>query len=147
VDEATNKFEEHAPTFVKQVANQAKGLIQEATHKAEKVVNEAQSGGAKAAASYVATESKQIVLTGSVKLWSGLNHYPPIHAVAEMAVPTAAHWSEKYNNVVKDITGKGYAVFGYLPLIPIDEIAKAFKQGEGNVSADHETSSGEDYSD
>lgn len=147
VDEATNKFEEHAPTFVKQVANQAKGLIQEATHKAEKVVNEAQSGGAKAAANYVATESKQIVLASSVKLWSGLNHYPPFHAVAEMAVPTAAHWSEKYNHVVKDITGKGYTLFGYLPLIPIDEIAKAFKQGEVNVSADHETSSVEDFSD
>lgn len=148
VDEATNKFEEHAPPFAKQVANQAKGLIQQVTHKAEKAVNEAQSGGAKAAANYVATESKQIVLTGSVKLWSGLNNYPVFHAVAEMAVPTAAHWSEKYNHVVKDITGKGYAVFGYLPLIPIDEIAKAFKQGEGNnVSPDHETASVEYFSD
>ncbi|KEH41843.1 REF/SRPP-like protein At1g67360 [Medicago truncatula] len=123
------------------------GLIQEATHEAEKVVNEAQSGGAKAAVNYVATKSKQIVLTSLVKIWSGLNHYPPFHAVAEMAVPTTARWSEKYNHVVKDITRKGYTVFGYLPLIPIDEIAKAFKQGEVNVSADHETSSGEDFSD
>ncbi|KAK2438046.1 hypothetical protein P8452_33820 [Trifolium repens] len=147
VDEATNKFDEHAPPFVKQVANQAKGLIQEVTHKAEKAVNEAQSGGAKAAASYVATESKQIVLTGSVKLWSGLNHYPPFHAVAELAIPTAAHWSEKYNHVVKDISGKGYAVFGYLPLIPIDEIAKAFKQGEGKVSADYDKATVKDVSD
>ncbi|MCH96118.1 REF/SRPP-like protein, partial [Trifolium medium] len=147
VDEATKKFDEHAPPFAKQVANQAKGLIQEVTHKAEKAVNEAQSGGAKAAANYVATESKQIVLTGSVKLWSGLNQYPPFHAVAELAVPTVAHWSEKYNHVVKDISGKGYAVFGYLPLIPIDEIAKAFKQGEGKVSADHEKASKKDVSD
>ena len=144
VDEATNKFNEKAPPFVKQVANQANDLIQEVTHKAEKVVSEAQSGGARAAANYVATESKQIVLTGSVKLWVGLNHYPPFHAVAEMAVPTATYWSEKYNNVVKNITGKGYAVSGYLPLIPIDEIAKAFKQGECNVMANHETASVED---
>lgn len=136
MDEATHKFDEHAPPLVKQVASQAKGWIQEVTHKAEKVVSEAQSGGAKAAAHYVATESKQFVLNGSVKLWGGLNHYPLFHAVAEMAVPTAAHWSEKYNHVVKDMAGKGCAVCGYLPLIPIDDIAKAFKQGEATVSAD-----------
>ncbi|CAK8578412.1 unnamed protein product [Lathyrus sativus] len=147
VDDATNKFDKHAPPFAKQVANQAKGLIQEVTHKAEKVVNEAQSGGAKAAANYVVTESKQVVLTNSVKLWSGLNHYALFHAVAEMAIPTVAHWSEKYNHVVKNISGKGYAVSGYLPLIPVDEIAKAFKQGEGNVSVDQQNFLVKDVSD
>ncbi|XP_057752644.1 REF/SRPP-like protein At1g67360 [Arachis stenosperma] len=134
VDEASQKFEEHAPPLVKQVARQAKGLIEEVTQKAEKVVSEAQSGGAKAAAHYVAEESKHIVLTGSVKLWNGLNHYQLFHAVAEMAVPTAAHWLESYNHVVEDLTAKGYGVFQYLPLVPIDEIAKAFKQGEGEAN-------------
>jgi len=136
VDEAAHKFDEHAPSLAKQVASQVTCLVQEVTHKAEKVVSEAQSGGARAAANYVATESKQIVLSGSVKLWTGLNQYPPFHSVAEMAVPRAAHWSEKYNNVVKGTSEKGFAVFGYLPLIPIDEIATAFKQGEGNVNED-----------
>ncbi|XP_027342599.1 REF/SRPP-like protein At1g67360 [Abrus precatorius] len=140
VDEATHKFDEYAPPLVKQVATQAKGLIEEVTHKSERVVGEAQSGGPRAAAHYVATESKQIVLVGSVKLWGGLNHYSPFHAVAEMAVPTVAHWSEKYNHVVKHMSGKGYAVFGYLPLIPIDDIAKAFKQGEANVNGDEAAS-------
>ncbi|CAL0324909.1 unnamed protein product [Lupinus luteus] len=70
------------------------------------------------------------MLIGSVKLWAGLNHYPPFHAVAKMAVPTAAHWSEKYNHVVKGIVGKGYSISGYLPSIPIDGIVKAFKPGE-----------------
>ncbi|TKY59892.1 REF/SRPP protein [Spatholobus suberectus] len=134
VDEATHKFDEHAPPLVKQVASQVNCLVQEVTHTAEKVVSEAQSGGARAAAHYVAAETKQIVLFGSVKLWNGLNHYPPFHAVAEMAVPTAAHWSEKYNNVIKGMSEKGCAVFGYLPLIPADDIAKAFKQGEANVN-------------
>ncbi|CAI8616985.1 unnamed protein product [Vicia faba] len=97
VDEATNKFDECAPPFAKQVVNQAKGLIQEVTHKADKVVNEAQSG---------------------------LNHYALFHAVAELAIPTAARWSEKYNHVVKNISGKGYAVSGYLPLIPVDLLMK-----------------------
>ncbi|CAJ1938841.1 unnamed protein product [Sphenostylis stenocarpa] len=136
VDEATRKFDEHAPSFVKQVASQVNCLVQEVTNKAENVVSEAQSGGARAVAQYVATESKKIVVFGSVKVWFGLNHYPPFHAVAEMAVPTAAYWSEKYNNVVKGMTVKGGGVFGYLPLIPIDDIAKAFKQGEGNVNED-----------
>ena len=134
MDEATHKLDEHAPPLVKQVASQAKGLIQEVTHQAEKVVSEAQSGGPRAAAHYVAEESKHFVITGSVKLWNGLNHYPPFHTVAEMAVPTAAHWSEKYNHVVKDMTAKGYTVFGYLPLVPIDEISKAFKQGEAKAN-------------
>lgn len=141
VDEATHKFNEHAPPSVKQVASQAKVVIHEVRHKAERVVSEAQSGGPRAVATYVATESKQFVLIGSVKLWAGLNHYQPFHAVAKMAVPTVAHWSEKYNHVIKGIAGKGYSIFGYVPLIPIDEIAKAFKQGEAKVKKGDEASS------
>ncbi|KAF4396619.1 hypothetical protein G4B88_028933 [Cannabis sativa] len=49
-----------------------------------------------------------------------VNSYPAIHQVAEKAAPTAAQWSEKYNHTVKDLTQKGYAVFGYLPLVPVD---------------------------
>ena len=136
MDEATHKFDEHAPSFAKYVASQAKDLIQKVAHEAGKVASEAQCGGPRAAMHYVTTESKHFLLDNSVKLWKGLNHYPTFHAVAEMAVPTAAHWSEKYNHVIKNMTGKGYAVFGYLPLIPIDDIAKAFKQGEGNMQGD-----------
>ncbi|KAK7359380.1 hypothetical protein VNO77_01338 [Canavalia gladiata] len=142
VDEGSHKLEELAPPLVKQVTRQAKGLIMEMRDKAEKVVSEAECGGAGAAAQYVATESKQFVVIGSVKLWSGLNHYPPFHAVAEMTIPTAAHWSEKYNQMVKNMSGKGYGLFGYLPLIPIDDIAKAFRHGEANnVNGDDQAAS------
>ncbi|KAK7306364.1 hypothetical protein VNO77_44298 [Canavalia gladiata] len=140
VDEATHKFDEHAPPFAKQLVDQAKGLIQQATDKTGKVACEARSGGPRAAVNYVTTESKHFLLINSVKLWNGLNHYPPFHALAEMAVPTAAHWSEKYNDMIKVIAGKGYSVVGYLPLIPIDEIAKAFKQGEANLKGDEAAS-------
>ncbi|XP_027334874.1 REF/SRPP-like protein At1g67360 isoform X2 [Abrus precatorius] len=143
VDEATRKFDEHAPPFAKQLADQAKCVIQKVTHEAGKFACEARSGGPRAAIHHVATESKHFLLINSVKLWNGLNHYPPVHALAEMAVPTAAHWSEKYNHVIKVMTEKGYSVVGYLPLIPIDEIAKAFKQqGEANLKGD-ETASAE----
>ncbi|TKY47766.1 REF/SRPP protein [Spatholobus suberectus] len=140
VEEATHKFDEHAPPFAKHLADGAKCLIQKVTHEAGKVASEAQSGGPRAAVHYVATESKHFLLISSVKLWAGLNHYPPVHAWAEMAVPTAAHWSEKYNHVIKVMTEKGYSFVGYLPLIPIDEIAKAFKQGEANVKEDEAAS-------
>ncbi|XP_047159388.1 REF/SRPP-like protein At1g67360 [Vigna umbellata] len=136
VDEATQKFDEHAPPVAKHLANLAKSLIQKVANEAGKVAGEAQSGGPRAAVHYVATESKHFVLINSVKLWNGLDHYPPFHALAEMAVPTAAHWSEKYNHVIKAMTQKGYCFIGYLPLIPIDEIAKAFKQCQGNLKGD-----------
>nr|KYP52942.1 REF/SRPP-like protein At1g67360 family [Cajanus cajan] len=122
VDEARYKFEEHAPPLVKQVASQVNC----------------------AAAHYVATECKQIVVFGWVKLWNVLDHYPLFHAVAEMA----GEWSDKYNHVVKNKSeSKGCGVFGYLPLIPIDEIAEAFKQGEAkaNVNEDEVGSEGESY--
>jgi len=132
VDEATHKFNEHAPAIAKQIADKAKTLIQKASHEAGKAVNVAQSEGPRAAVKYVATESKSLLLINSVKLWAGLNQFPPFHAVAEMATPTAAHWSEKYNHVIKGMAEKGYSFVGYLPLIPVDEISKAFKQGKVN---------------
>ncbi|KAK7311986.1 hypothetical protein RJT34_10503 [Clitoria ternatea] len=140
VDEATHKFDEHAPPLAKQLANQAKGLIENVAHEAGKVASEVQTGGPRAAIHYVAAESVHFVLVSSVKLWSGLNHYPPFHALAEMAVPTAAHWAEKYNHVIKVMADKGYTLVGYLPLIPIDKIAKAFKQGEANLKGDEPAS-------
>ncbi|KAK7280877.1 hypothetical protein RIF29_08423 [Crotalaria pallida] len=130
VDEAAHKFNEHAPPFAKHVAVQVKDLTQKVAQEAGKVASEVQCEGPVAAIHYVAKESKHFVLINSVKLWKGLNHIPPFHALAEMAVPTAAHLSEKYNHVIKTLTGKGYTLFAYLPLIPIDEIAKAFEQGE-----------------
>lgn len=140
VDEATHKFDEHAPPLAKKLANQTKGLIQKVTNEAEKVVNEAQSAGPRAAATYVVTESKHFLLNNSVKLWTVLNHYPLFHAVAEMAVPTVAHWSEKYNHLINVMAEKGYSFVGYLPLIPIDDITKAFKQGEANLKAENAVS-------
>ncbi|MQL41350.1 hypothetical protein EI012_25930, partial [Escherichia coli] len=85
VDEAAHKFDEHAPSFAKQVAYRVKDLTQKVAHEAGKVVSEAQCEGPRAAIHYVATESKQFVIINSVKLWNGLNHYPPFHALAEMA--------------------------------------------------------------
>ncbi|GLT86685.1 hypothetical protein SLE2022_048070 [Rubroshorea leprosula] len=136
VDEVSHKFDERAPPVAKQVVSQAQFLIQQALEKVQKFVSEARDNGARGALHYAAAESKQLVLTNSVKVWVKLNYYPSFHSVANMAVPTAACWSDKYNHVVNDMTHKGYPVFGYLPLIPVDEIKQAVKQAEVRENAD-----------
>ncbi|GAU16644.1 hypothetical protein TSUD_325940 [Trifolium subterraneum] len=130
VDEATHKFNEHAPHIARQLADQTKSLIQKVSYEAGKVASVGRSAGPRAAVDYVITESKNLLLINSVKLWTVLNQFPPFHAVAEMAIPTAAHWSEKYNHAIKAMTEKGYSFVGYLPLVPINELSKAFKRGE-----------------
>lgn len=122
--------------MAKRIASQVHSLIETASQKAQKLVSEAQTGGPRAAFHYAAAESKHLLLTNSVKAWYKLNHYALFHTVADMAVPTAAHWSKKYNHVILDMTKKGYTVFGYLPLVPIDDIAKAFKQSEAAKKED-----------
>ena len=53
---------------------------------------------------------------------------PSIHIVTEKATPAAAYLSKKYNQVVRDLTLKGYTIFGYVPLVPIDEISTALNR-------------------
>ncbi|KDO81906.1 hypothetical protein CISIN_1g026954mg [Citrus sinensis] len=136
VDEASRKFDEHAPPLAKRVASQVHSLIETASQKAQNLVSEAQTGGPRAAVHYAAAESKHLLVTNSVKAWYKLNHYALFHTMADMAVPTAAQWSKKYNHLVVEMTKKGYTVFGYLPLVPIDDIAKAFKQSEAPKKED-----------
>ncbi|KAF5746443.1 REF/SRPP-like protein [Tripterygium wilfordii] len=136
VDDATHKLDEHAPPLVKQVASEAQTFVQKASEKAQKLVIEARTGGPRAAFNYAATESKQFILVQSVKLWIKLNNYPQVHSVTKMAVPTAAHLLEKYNNVVKAMAQKGYPIFGYIPLVSVDDIGKAFKQAEAGNKED-----------
>lgn len=138
VDEATHKFDKHAPPFAKHVAHDIHHLILKTAEKAQRLVNEAQTGGPHAALHYAATESKHVFLDQSVKVWIRLNKVQPLHMVVDMTVPTAANWSKKYNNVVMDMKQKGYPVIGYLPPVPIDEIAKAFKCGEAEKNGEVE---------
>lgn len=145
VDEATDKFNKHAPPVAKYVACEVHHLILKTAEKARRLMNEAQTGGPHAALHYAATESKQVLLDQSVKVWIRLNKVQPLHVVVDMTVPTAARWSKKYNHVVMDIRQKGYPVIGYLPLVPTDEIAKAFKcceaEKKGEVEVPHKSAS------
>ncbi|CAN8238609.1 unnamed protein product [Cochlearia groenlandica] len=132
VDEASFKFDKHAPPMAKQIVSQASALISKATEKAQSFVKEARTGGPKAAFTYAATEYKYFLVTNSVRVWSKLDKYKPIHAVGGKALPVAAHVSGIYNDLVTDMTQMGYHVVGYLPLVPVDDFVKAYEKQDAS---------------
>lgn len=69
--------------------------------------------------------------------WRSLNRLPLFPRVAQIAVPTAAFWSEKYNQVVGSAAERDCTVALYLPLIPVAQIAMVFdgSAGKSIVSA------------
>lgn len=67
----------------------------------------------------------------AVLAWRSLNRLPLFPQVAQIAVPTAAFWSEKYNQVVGSAAEEGYTIALYLPLIPIERISKVFDESIG----------------
>ncbi|KAL9225556.1 hypothetical protein vseg_001462 [Gypsophila vaccaria] len=138
VDVASTEFQEHAPELLKRAATGVHDVVQATARVTKLVIHEAQTGGPLNAAYYAANEAKDLLIHHTVRVWSMLDGFAPFHVVAEMTLPTAAHFSDKYNNLVSDFRGKGYPVFSYVPLLPIEDIAKAFKhlskgetQGEG----------------
>ncbi|KAL2547203.1 REF/SRPP-like protein [Forsythia ovata] len=135
LDEGTYKFEECAPPLAKKVVSKAQSVVKKASQIAYDLAEETKVGGPGAALSRAGTMSKHFAISQLAIVWYKANHYPALHVVTEMAVPTAAHWSEKYNKWVKDMTVKGYSVFGYLPLVPVEEMAKAYKQAQVEAEA------------
>ena len=131
MDEVSDKFDKHAPPVAKEVVGQAQCLVLKASKTAQTLVSEAKADGPSVALQHAASECKQFTVTLLVKMWFVLNKVPFFHMVADMAVPTAAHWSDKYNHIIAEMSREGYGIFGYFPLVPIDEIAKTFKQQDG----------------
>ncbi|KAE8687938.1 CTD small phosphatase-like protein 2 [Hibiscus syriacus] len=130
VDEAMHKFDEHVPPAGKEMVNQAQYMVHTTAQKAQKLVDEARTNGARGTLNYAASEYKQFVLVISTKLWVQLNYNSAFHSIAKVVIPVAKNLSEKYNCLIKDMSGKGYPVFKYLPLIPVAELSKAVKQAE-----------------
>ncbi|XP_047323857.1 stress-related protein-like [Impatiens glandulifera] len=63
----------------------------------------------------------------AVSAWKSLNRLPLFPRVANgVMVPTAAYWSDKYNEKVMITAGKGYRIASYLPLVPTEKIARVF---------------------
>ncbi|KAG6396428.1 hypothetical protein SASPL_142578 [Salvia splendens] len=140
VDEASLKFGECAPAAAKVAAIKAQSIAKEASRIVLELVEEAKVEGPVAAISHAGKISKDVAVSGLAMAWYKANQFPALHGVLEIAVPTATHWSEKYNSIVKDLGSKGHTVFSYVPLVPIEEMEKAYKQVE--AAANKKTDSG-----
>ncbi|KAA3463417.1 REF/SRPP-like protein [Gossypium australe] len=147
VDEALHKIDGHLPAKAKQAINQAQYLVHKTIQHAWKLVDEARTNGPRGALHYATAEYKHLLIINSSKLWVKLNHNSAFHSVAGWVTPTAANWSGKYNNLINDMSGKGYIVFGYLPLIPVDEFGEAIKVAKAKEKEhlnDHKSDSSSD---
>ncbi|CAI0551371.1 unnamed protein product, partial [Linum tenue] len=129
------------PPVVKQVSAQAFSAAQAAPGAARAVATEVQRSGVKetmtglAKTVYTKYEPKAKELYTvyepkaeqcAVSAWRRLNQLPLFPQVAQVVVPTAAYWSERYNETVASTAEKGYKVSSYLPLVPTERIAKVF---------------------
>ncbi|GMN38031.1 hypothetical protein TIFTF001_007308 [Ficus carica] len=134
VDEVLSDLDGHVPLLVRQGSSQAVAA-------ARAVAAEVQSSGVVGATRVVYARyepaAKELIEKYepeaeqyAVAAWRGLNRLPLFQQVAQIAVPTAAYWAERYNEGVACAVERGYAVGSYLPLIPVERIAKVFDEGE-----------------
>lgn len=118
-------------------------MIQKLSNLAQHLGQAAQVGGPIAAIHYANTLYKESVLIQLAKLWYGVNQISPLNVVAQMVVPTATHLSEKYNKAILYMAAKDYTIFRHFPLVPIEDMAKAYKQieatKEGKAAGEPET--------
>ncbi|KAA8533310.1 hypothetical protein F0562_033157 [Nyssa sinensis] len=83
VDEATVKFDKHAPSLAKQVVGRGHFMVQKASQEAQTILREAQVGGPHAAIDYTSKLFKQSLLSQGVRVWYGVNQIPPFHAISK----------------------------------------------------------------
>lgn len=141
VDKAIRTFDKCAPPAAKNAVLKGQLIVKKACQITQDLVKEAQVSGPLAAISYAGTMSKHFAVGQLAVVWYKVNRYPALHGVSETAVATAAHWSEKYNKLVIDLAAKGNNLFNYVPLVPVDEIARAYKQVEAAANKKLDASS------
>jgi len=145
VDESMNELERHLPNLVKQASCQAMSAAQKAPEVARAMASEVQRSGVVDTASNMAktvyvkyeptakelyTKYEPVAEQYAVSAWRSLNRLPMFPQVAGIVVPTAAYWTEKYNETVCYTAEKGYMVATYLPVVPIEKIAKVFEEAD-----------------
>ncbi|PKI62809.1 stress-related protein [Punica granatum] len=134
VDEYVHDLERHMPSLVKQISGQTRAIAVEA-HRAGAV--DAMMGFARSVFETCEPVAKKLYVRYepvaeqyAIWAWRHLSQLPMFPEVAHMVVPMAAYWVERYNEGVCYGTEKGYAAASYMPLIPIDRIAKIFEEAE-----------------
>ncbi|XP_047322372.1 REF/SRPP-like protein At1g67360 [Impatiens glandulifera] len=130
VDEAVNKFNIHAPIIAKKVVSQGKDMIKRTSEEAQVLVKDVQVGGASAGIEHASALFKELFVWWSVRFWYLANTIKPCKAVAHKAIPVLTVCADKYNQTLTGLTSKGYAAIAYFPLVPVDEMANAYKKFE-----------------
>lgn len=126
-------MDESLPSLVKEASSQARAVACEVQRAG--VVDTAKSITSSVYSKYKPTAKEvywryePVAEQYAVSAWQSLNRLPIFPQVAQMALPTAAYWAEKYNKAVCHTNERGYAVGAYLPSIPIERISKAFNEG------------------
>ncbi|XP_059625691.1 stress-related protein [Cornus florida] len=155
VDESLNELDRHVPSLVRQASLQALSAAQKAPEVARAVASEVQEAGLVGTATNVAktmytkyeptakalySTYEPVAEQYAVWAWRSLNQLPLFPQVAHIVVPTGLYWSEKYNRAVCYTADRGYTVSLYLPLVPIERIAKVFEGAENGptISPDGE---------
>ncbi|KAF6142630.1 hypothetical protein GIB67_015116 [Kingdonia uniflora] len=154
VDSSVSEVERHVPSLLMQASCQAYSAAQNAPEMARSVALEVKRVGVVDTVTEIArtvytkceptakdlyAKYEPVAEQQAVWAWQKLNQLPVFPQVAQIVVPTAAYWSEKYNRAVVYTTKKGYRMSSYLPLVPIEKIAKTFG-GEESDEATSDTS-------
>ncbi|KAL0370596.1 UNVERIFIED_CONTAM: Stress-related protein [Sesamum angustifolium] len=116
-----------APEVVRQLASevQKNGLVDTASEIAKTAYTRYEPTAKELYARY-----EPVAEQYAVAAWRSLNRLPLFSQVAHIMVPTAAYWAEKYNQAVSDAAERGCTASYYLPLVPIERIAKTFGETE-----------------
>lgn len=134
VDDSLSELNRHVPSLLKQASSHALVAAQKAPEVARDVALEVQRDGIVDSAKHITktlfTKYEPVAEQYAVSAWRSLNRLPLFTQVAQIIVPTATYWSEKYNQVVCFAADRGYTVASFLPLIPLERIAKVFEEAE-----------------
>lgn len=157
MDKSIYELDRHVPPVLKQALHHVLLAAQKAPEVAREVASEVQRAGVVDTATKVANTlyikyeptAKELYLKYeplaeryTVLAWRSLNQLPLFPQVAQIIVPTAAYWCEKYNEIVAYTAERGYTVSYYLPMVPIERIGKIFGAVESGptVSTNREPS-------
>ena len=144
------EVERHVPSLVKEASNQAYSVAQKAPQMARSLSDEVHRAGVVGTATELAkvaytkaeptakmlyTKCEPVAEHYAVSAWRSLNKLPVVPQVAQLVLPAAAFWAERYNKAVCYSARKGYPS-GHLPLVPVERIAKVFGENNGEEQAD-----------
>lgn len=150
MDKSITEVERHVPSLLKHASSQAITVAQKAPEVARAVVSEIQRDGVLDATKKITknvytkyeptakelySKYEPVAEQYAVSAWRTLNRLPLFPQVVEIVIPTASHWSDRYNRAVSYMAERNYGAATYLPLIPKDRIAKIFEESP-SVSTD-----------